>query len=89
MSSLSDYARALLQGGLPAALDVGTSGGAKTGDSKPETVKPAGTLADRDTSAPANSITSFVTPKEIMIGVAGLIVVGAILYISIRAANRI
>jgi hypothetical protein len=90
MSTATDYFRAILNGGLPAALDLGMKAGAKQGDTKPETVAPSATIKDRDTGKPTEvSVFSYITAKEIVIGVAGLIVVGAVLYVALRAAKAI
>lgn len=89
MSKLSDYGKALLAGGLPAVLDYGTKAGAKQGDTKPETTAPTATIKDVDTSAPREtSIVGHITPKEIAIGVAGLLVVSAVLVLSFRALGK-
>lgn len=89
MSQLSDYARAILTGGLPAALDLGSSAGAKQGDARTERVAPAGTIQDRDTQVKPveTSVIDFLGPKEIAIGVAGLLVVGAFMFVVIKAVK--
>lgn len=91
MGTLSDYARAILTGGIPAAVDVGLAAGNKQGDNRTERIAPSGTLQDRDTQvAPVKtSIVDFITGKEIVIGVAGLLVIGAVLYVAIHAVKKI
>ena len=94
MSKLSDYANAILQGGLPAALDMGlAAAGAKQGDTKPEQTAPAAGVKDRDTSttvaaANAASPLAWFDAKTAFIGVAGLIVVSAVLVLSFKALGR-
>jgi hypothetical protein len=90
MSKLSDYARAILAGGLPAALDMGSRAGAAQGDNRTEQIAPSGTIQDRDNAAPVStSILAHVTGKEIAIAAAGLIVVGAVLFVTIRFVKKI
>lgn len=90
MSKITDYAKAILAGGLPAALDLGSSAGAKQGDGRTERIAPAGTLQDRDREiAPVQtSVIDHITGKEIAIGAAGLIIVGAFMYAVIKFAGR-
>jgi hypothetical protein len=91
MGTLSDYAKAILVGGIPAAVDLGSKAGNLQGDKRTEQVAPSGTLQDRDTNAPVKSasVVDFITGKEIAIGAAGLLVVGVVLYLAIKTVKKI
>lgn len=92
MSKLGAYAEAILLGGLPAALDVGKSGGTKLSDSKPEQSPPSPKVEDRDTSQPPprdTSILDHMSAKQWVIAGVGLVVVGTLMFYALRGAARI
>lgn len=80
--NLGDYAKAILRGGLPAILDSPAASPTAQGDTRPEQTPPAGTNRDVDSAvsaAKASDVTIF-TPKNIAIGVGGLIVLGLVVW---------
>lgn len=84
--AFADYAKAILSGGLPQVLDLGTPAGNAQGDTRPEYTAPSGTVVDRDTAtAGRSSPIVALDGKTIAIGVGAVFLVGAILFISIRA----
>lgn len=89
MSKLGPYAVAILQGGLPAALDLGARAGTKGGDSKPEQLAPSAGVKDRDTGTPPKpeTILDHMTPTTWAIAAIGAVAVGVVLYFSIRAVK--
>jgi hypothetical protein len=84
--ALSDYAKALLAGGLPQVLDLGPAAGNAQGDTRPEYTAPVGTHVDRDTATAGRSspIVS-LDGKTIAIGVGAVLLVGAIMFVSLKA----
>jgi hypothetical protein len=87
MSKISDITRAILLGGLPQALDLGTQGRAAQGDNRPEQTAPTGTAVDRDGAVAAQPVAVIQWKQVAIIGV-GAVVVGGILFVAFRAAGR-
>lgn len=81
--AFSDYARAVLAGGLPAVLDVGSQGGTRQGDTRPERTAPSSTVADDEpfTSRLSQGLT-LETGVLALVGVAAL--VGIIYFVARR-----
>ena len=91
MSKFSDYARAVLLGGIPAAVDLGVSAGTKQGDGKPEQTAPATTIKDKDTSTaslPKANPLEFLDAKTVLIGIGGAILVAGVLFLSLKALGK-
>lgn len=90
MSKLGDYAIAILQGGLPAALDQGKSAGLSTGDTRPEQTPPSPKVEDRDTSNPIKpvNVLDFMTPTTWIIAGVGTVVVVAVMFVAFRALGK-
>ncbi len=86
MSSLSDYAKAILAGGLPSVLDLGSAARGQQGDTRPEQTAPSGTLVDRGISTSRGSF--ILTPAGIAIAVGGTLLAGLILFASIKVLSR-
>lgn len=84
MASISEYTKAILIGGLPAALDLGSSAKNQQGDTRTEQTAPAGTVVDQDTATVRVPV---ITPTMIAIGVGTLVVVTGILFLSFRAVR--
>ncbi len=85
MSSLSDYAKALLAGGLPSVLD--SVAGNSQGDTRPEQTAPASQWNDQDTAFAGNG-GLVLTPKAIAIGVAGVFAAGIILWAVVHVLKK-
>jgi len=91
VSKLTDYFNAILQGGLPAALDLGLAAGTAQGDTKPEQTAPATTIKDHDTATagtPSASPLAWLDGKTVLIGVAGIVVVGAVMILAFKALGK-
>lgn len=91
MSKLGDYAREILLGGLPAALDLGRMAGTATSDTRPEQTAPSPKVEDRDTSQPVKPASVFAdVPMRtwIIAGVGGAVALG-LLFFAMRGAARI
>lgn len=81
--AFSDYAKAILAGGLPAVLDDGRAAGTKQGDTRVERVAPASSIQDDEpfTSRLRNGMT-LETGVLALVGVAAL--VGIIYFVARR-----
>ncbi len=84
-----DYAKAILAGGLPAALDLGSKAGTKQQDNGVERTPPTAGVTSRDTATQA--MPTKVNPlqlldgRTILIGVAGAIVVIGVLVVTFKS----
>lgn len=85
MSKLSDYALAILAGGLPLVLDGVNTPGVQ-GDKKPETTAPVGTRATIDPAKGTKPVYQ-LDIKTIGISVAALAAVGVVVALIIKAAK--
>lgn len=86
--AFKDYVGALLSGGLPQVLDYGAGAGNSQGDTRPEYTAPSGTIVDQDNATRVVGSPYVLDGKTIAIGIGGVLIVGLILYVAIRATAR-
>lgn len=86
MSQFSDYAKALLAGGLPAVLDYGqTASPSATGDTRPERTAPTGTKQDEEPFL--SRVTDSLTGGNIAVGALGLVAAVGVIWLIVRAVR--
>lgn len=80
--SFSDELKTVLLGGLPALLDSPSAPATKQGDTRPESTAPEPT--NRDTEPFIMGAQQVFSPRNVMIGVGAIAILGLVVYLARR-----